>query len=211
MGDSVTRDRSSWGFTIKHSGRTVHEDSGAPRVTTSSLTMEVEAVTWNTVASLPVWRTDYTCHHSHRFKRWSLEWAALTGTQSCAIFGCTLLWIYRPGHAGISGNEHADRLASTADFTAGLQLGRVEVLRGLRNFLNLDRLEHHSIDCLKERGVEKGSSRHSTLWGREQSVFNQTNIGTVLSGVARVFLSAKMPPWAETETELKLSEGQLYN
>ena len=42
---SVTRNRSGWEFTFKQGGRTVHEDSGAHRVTTSSLTMEVEAVT----------------------------------------------------------------------------------------------------------------------------------------------------------------------
>ena len=42
---SVTRDRSGWGFTVKQGGKTVHEDSGAHRVTTSSLTMDVEAVT----------------------------------------------------------------------------------------------------------------------------------------------------------------------
>ena len=88
-----------------------------------------------------------------------------------------LLWIYCPGHAGVSGNERADRLASTADITSGLQVGRV--FRGLRNFLNMDRPEHHSIDCLKERRVEKGSGRHSTLQGRERSAFNETNIGTV--------------------------------
>ena len=58
----------------------------------------------------------------------------------------------------VSGNEHADSLASTADITCGLQLGRVEVLRALRDFLNIDRLEHHSTDHLKKkaRGVEKG-------------------------------------------------------
>ena len=42
---SVTKDRSGWGFTVKQGGRTVHEDSGAHRVTTSSMTEEVEAVT----------------------------------------------------------------------------------------------------------------------------------------------------------------------
>ena len=42
---SVTRDRSGWGFTVKQGGRTVHEDSAAHRVTTSSLTMEVETAT----------------------------------------------------------------------------------------------------------------------------------------------------------------------
>ena len=123
-----------------------------------------------------------------------------------------LLWIYCPGHAGVSGNERADRLASTADITSGLQLGRAEVLRGLRNFLSTDKPEHHSIDRLKERGVEKGSGRHSTLQGRKRSVFNQTNIGTVSratlgrllrDGAERVwaFPSATMPSWAETETE----------
>ena len=86
-----------------------------------------------------------------------------------------LLWIYCAGHAGVSGNERADRLASTADITSGLQLGRAEVLRGLRNFLNTDKPERHSTDRLKERGVEKGSGRHSTLQGRERSVFNQAN------------------------------------
>ena len=123
-----------------------------------------------------------------------------------------LLWIYCPGHAGVSGNERADRLASTADITSGLQLGRAEVLRGLSNFLSTDKPEHHSIDRLKERGVEKGSGQHSTLQGRERSVFNQANIGTVSratlgrllrDGAERVwaFPSATMPSWAETETE----------
>ena len=40
----------------------------------------------------------------------------------------------------------------------------------------MDRREHHSTDRLKERGVEEGSGRYSTLQGREGSVFNQTNI-----------------------------------
>ena len=75
------------------------------------------------------------------------------------------------------GTEWEDRLAITSDITSGLWLGRAEVLRGLRNFLNMDRPESHSIDRLKERGMEKGTSRYSTLQGPERSAFNQTNIG----------------------------------
>ena len=41
----ITRDRSGWRFTVKQCGRSVHEESGAHRVTTSSLTMEAEVVT----------------------------------------------------------------------------------------------------------------------------------------------------------------------
>ena len=65
--------------------------------------------------------------------------------------------------------------------------------------------EYHGIDPVKERGMEKGNGRHSTLRGLERSVFNKTNIGTVTrttlgrlleDGAERVweFLSAMMPP-----------------
>ena len=64
-----------------------------------------------------------------------------------------LLWICCPGHAPVRGNEQADRLASTADITdseneqadrlastaditSGLQLGRAEVLKGLRSLIS---------------------------------------------------------------------------
>ena len=60
-----------------------------------------------------------------------------------------------------------------------VQLGRVEVLWGLRNFLNIDRPKHHITDYLKERGMEKGSGRHSNLRGRERPVLIQANIDTV--------------------------------
>ena len=72
------------------------------------------------------------------------------------------LWIWCPEHAGVCGDGQADRLASTADITSGLQLGSAEVLRGLRNFLNMNRPEHHITDRLKEREVENGSGRHSS-------------------------------------------------
>ena len=136
-------------------------------------------------------------------------------------WGTVDLWIYCPGLAGVSEIEWADRLASTADITSGLQLGRAEVLRGLRNFHNTDKPEHHSIDRLRERLVGKGSGRHSTLQGWERSEFNQTNTGTVSratlgrllrAGAERVwaFPSATMPFWAETETGKGLKDARLH-
>ena len=85
-----------------------------------------------------------------------------------------LLWISCPGHGVVRGNERADRLASTADITSGLQLSKAEVPKGLRNFLNMDRPEHHRINYLKERGMEKGGGRYFTFRGRERSVINLT-------------------------------------
>ena len=99
-------------------------------------------------------------------KRWSLEWAASSGTQPCRVLGCRLLWIYCPGHDGVSRIERADRLASTSNITSGLQLVRAEVLRGLRNFLSRDWPEHHSTDRLKEMSRErKRPTFHSSRSG----------------------------------------------
>ena len=70
----------------------------------------------------------------------------------------------------------AERLASTAEITTGLQLGRAEVLRVFRHFLNKDRPVQYIIDLLTERGVEKG---RYTLRDRERSASNQTNFDTV--------------------------------
>ena len=107
--------------------------------------------------------------------------------QTSCLHPFTVFWEsikFTPVHSMMLSSQ----LASTANITSGLQLGRAEVLRGLRNFLNMDRPEHLSIDRLKERGAEKGSGRHSTLKGRERSVFYQKNIGTVSKAVLRRLL-----------------------
>ena len=68
-----------------------------------------------------------------------------------------LLWIYCPGHAGVKGNDRADRLAGKADVKDGLQLGRSDILRNLRRILQSQSQGHHTVDCLIERGLQKGS------------------------------------------------------
>ena len=72
MDGSVTRDWSGWGFAVKQDGRTVHQDSGAHSHDLHSDHGGRSSHTCNTVASLPMWRTDCTCHHSHRLEppRW---------------------------------------------------------------------------------------------------------------------------------------------
>ena len=90
-----------------------------------------------------------------------------------------LLWVYCLGHAGVKGNNRADRLAGKVTITSGLLLGRYEVLRSLRHYLRVQSQGHHTTDRLEERGVERGSARRSSLKGRERAIINQTNIGTV--------------------------------
>ena len=115
-----------------------------------------------------------------------------------------LLWMYCPGHAGVKGNDRADRLAGKATLTSGLFLGSFEVLRSLRHYLRAQSQGHHTIDRLEERGVERGSARRPSLKGRERAIVNQTNTGTfskatmgelLRDGVERIwaFPSAQIP------------------
>ena len=127
-----------------------------PTVTTSSLTMEVEAVT-HAIQWLASQRDAQITHAIILTDSMNLLQKVESGmgcpdwhTAMHSLRLQRLLWMYCPGHTGVSGNERADRLASTADITSGLQLGRAEVLRGLRLFLNMDKPEHHNMDRLKE-------------------------------------------------------------
>ena len=72
-----------------------------------------------------------------------------------------LLWVSCTGHAGLKGNDRADRLAGKATLTSGLLLGRSEVLRNLRHYLREQSQGHHTIDCLEEKGIERGRARRS--------------------------------------------------
>ena len=112
--------------------------TGAYRVTTSSLTMGVEAIQW-----LFSQRDAHRLHmSSFPQTQWICCKSCMESGMGCPDWHTTLhsLWlqrllcIYCPGHDGVSGNERADRLASTADVTSGLQLGRAKVLRCSRNF-----------------------------------------------------------------------------
>ena len=94
-----------------------------------------------------------------------------------------LVWVYCPGHAGVEGNDKADRLAGKGTTTNGLRLGRSEVLRSLRHYLWAQSLGHHAIDRLKERGMERKSARLSSLKGSEKAIVNQTNIGSVSKAI----------------------------
>ena len=156
------------------------------RVTTSSLTMEVEAVTY-AIQWLASQRDAQIPHAIILTDSMNLLQKVESG-MSCPDWHTAmhslrlqrLLWIYCPGHAGVSGNEQADRLASTADITSGLQLGRADVLRGLRDSLNMDRPEHHSIVLPEGKRSGERKPPTSILQGRERPVFNQANIDTVL-------------------------------
>ena len=59
-------------------------------------------------------------------------------------------------------------LASKATFESGLLLEISEVLRSLRHYLRAQSQGHCTVDILEERGVERGSTRRSSLKGERK-------------------------------------------
>ena len=150
-----------WGFTVKQGGRIVHEDNGTHRATTSSLTVEVEAIT-HVIAFQRDAHITHAIILTDSMNQLQKEESGIGCPDWHTAMQCLLLqrllWTHCLVHARVCGNDRADRLASTADITSGLQLGRAEVLRDLRNFWNMDSPEHYSTERPKEKGVEKGAA-----------------------------------------------------
>ena len=158
--------QSGWGFTVKQGVTTIHEDSAAYTVSTSSLTMEVEAVT----------------HALHR------------NVPIVSIHLPKLLWVYCLGHAGLKGNDRVDRMAGKATLTSGLLLGRSETLRsttcghkatGITPSIAWRREALDDIPSKDERGP-------SSIW-RTLEPFSKATLGKLLrDGEERIwaFLSA---------------------
>ena len=64
--------------------------------------------------------------------------------------------VYCPAHAGVKGNDRADRLAGKAILTTGLRLGgRSEVLRNLRHYERAQSQGRHTIDHPEELVAER--------------------------------------------------------
>jgi len=89
-----------------------------------------------------------------------------------------LLWVYCPEYAGVKGNDRAKRLAGKASLTSGLLLGRSEVLRSLRHYLQAQSQGHQPLIAWR-RSVERRSTRQSSLKGREGAIVSQTIIVAV--------------------------------
>ena len=80
-----------------------------------------------------------------------IQWACYWVVSMVDIHLRKQLWVYFSGHAGVKGNNRADRLAGKATITSGLRLGRSEVLRILRHYLQAQSQGHHMINCLDKR------------------------------------------------------------
>ena len=126
-------------------------------------------------------------------------------------------WICCPWHAGVSGNERADRLASSADITSGLQFGRAEVLRLSEAWGTFWTWTGQSITALIAWRKEE--------WRKEVANIPPSMVENNLCSTRQILAlfwgqpwgdcwdmgqSVMMPSWAETETETEV-ESLIWN
>ena len=136
---SVKRgDKSGWAFTVRVKGETIAEGSGAVDITTSSMLMEVKAIsealkylqeqgTKKAVIVTDSMSTLQKVKKEYLYADW------LKVLQDSALE--KLIWIFSPGHAGVLGNERADSLAGTAAIDNNLTLDPPTVMQCVRQHL----------------------------------------------------------------------------
>ena len=90
----------------------------------------------------------------------------------------SLLWIYCPSHAGVCGNEKADKLANNAKISKQkLKLHQCDVQQLIYDKL-LEK-EDYTIQRLKNFGISPGDGRQCLLFGHKKRIFNQKLFGTI--------------------------------
>jgi ribonuclease HI len=176
--------KSGWGFSARVDGVIVAEDSGAFAQTTSSMCMEVRAIT-----EALEWLRD--SGHAHvifvtdsmstldlvRQGMHYADWKPLiTASQLESI-----TWIFSPGHAGVLGNERADVLAGEAVIKGDLIMDPPAVRAAVQEMLSATRVEEDSytLDRLKEKNVARGDGRQGMLHGPAKRRANQLLMETI--------------------------------
>ena len=110
--------RSGWGYTATLLGELVKEDSGFVQLTTSSMCMEIQAITemlkWvqhQTITRLVCLTDSMSTLAKVQSGMLHADWVAAINHSNIQC----VRWIFCPGHAGVRGNERADALAGEAE------------------------------------------------------------------------------------------------
>jgi len=89
-------------------------------------------------------------------------------------------WIFCPGHAGVLGNEQADKLAGLALVKEKIQYDKKNVIKVLwdKVWSGSDQVENLYVDRMKLLDIMRGSGRYFALRGKTR-FFNQCATGTI--------------------------------
>ena len=136
---SVKRgEQSGWAYSVRVGGVTVAEKSGAVELTTSSMSMEIKAIT-----EVLVYLEENACRRAvivtdsmstlQKIKKKLLYVDCISHINASNLQ--TLTWIFCPGHSGVLGNERADSLAGTAEINNEFTLDPPAVIAHVKEHL----------------------------------------------------------------------------
>ena len=162
------------------------EDSGAFAVTTSSLTMEVMAVT-RAISWLETQTFNHACFLSDSMsmlKKIEKGWVRRQWLESLKCLTLSKVsFIFVPGHAGVIGNERADRLACMATVESGQAMDCSDILNALKEAgrANESRDENGSATMIRlhELQVRSGEAKQEQYAGSQRRIVNQHRTGVV--------------------------------
>ena len=176
--------QSGWAFSARADGRIVQERCGAYALTTSSMVMEVTAIT-----EALKWLEQETYRHTvfvtdsmstlAKIQKAELHTDWIRSIERSRLQKLT--WLFCPGHAGVRGNERADRLAGSATIGETLTLDRATVLSLAKQHIEDGRTQEpsHTLQTIQTKGIARGAGRKSDLRGTSRRVYNQLLVETV--------------------------------
>ena len=202
----VRDQQSGWAYTARVDGHIVSEDSMACSTTLSSMATEINAVT---LALTWLSRQDYgrivfvtdSLSTLEKVRQGNLhaDWYPLINNSSIR----RITWIYCPGHAGVIGNETADRLAGNAQVTPGVQilLDKNAVENMVETSLSVARdsrpSESHTLNCVIEKGYPRGQGGKELWRGDARRKQNQLLFETISVNTLRWTLARRVEQmWA---------------
>ena len=188
--------KSGWAFSVRVSGRVIAEKSGAVELTTSSMAMEVKAVTEallylkeNNHKKAVIVTDSMSTLEKVKNKHLYADWASLiNGSQLLSI-----TWLFCPGHSGVQGNERADNLAGEAIIDDNLTLDPPTVIDQVKEGLISKRPDSTSftLSLLLEKYVKAGEGRRCDLRGAARRQHNQLLMETISLSTLRSTLKTR--------------------
>jgi hypothetical protein len=104
----------------------------------------------------------------------------------------SLTWIYCPGHAGVRGNEIADRLAGKAAVNDVIEMNKSDLQTAIRQELQLQKTNEFKQSAyykrFEELHITEGSGKLLGLFGRSRAIYNQNAIGIITTPTLREIL-----------------------
>ena len=178
-------------------GIVVKEDHGATSITTSSMAMEVCAITeafrWiktkdfsHVLVATDSMSTLEKIRSGHLHADW-LQFIRGSHVEK-------ITWIFCPGHCGIRGNERADQLAGGAKLSGDLALDPPSVLLLVKESIlsnSTPDTDSFTTALLLEKGVKRGAGRRSDLRGLSRRRCNQMLVETISLHTLRWILERK--------------------